>query len=715
MGGRPTPRDTNNTFASHVSDCMTSNRASLSLYVSFLSVTLLVCVVSIPTHAAAVSSAGVNAPNATIENESIDNIISNEVLESSGVKRVELVSMDHSISPTSVKRLRRMESVKSVYNTGLSDRLIADIDMDAVAWKRIVSNTTITDVYLSDKVRLPDPVVEKPGKITTEDVGGVDIAYGVRQINAHKAWEEFGTSGEGIKVAVIDGGVNADHPSIKLGESSSNNYKGSYAFFDVPRGESYRSGSSAPAPDETGLIDHGTHVAGIATGGDATGTQIGVAPNATLMQGVVAGTDGYTEWVGIKDIDRAIRWAHNNGADIISVSFGGEASPNSLGSGAKFHAALVQDIRNNGTIYVASSGNSGAGAGSVGALNDPTTSIGATDRSESVTSFSSGIKYELSRSNWLPEIYNGYVQPTPVNASGWNDPIIKPDFVAPGSGIVSASGYDSGEYIMTGTSMSAPHYAGSAAIVLQNNPDLTPDQVYTAHRITAIGNPDSKGIRYGHGIINTYEAVKVSKKGGYMDVTEMNVGDTVAFRDNTTISATVKNKNVFNESSTREVELRIEQKVIAEKEITLSPQTKEKIKFNHTVQKPIGERVNFTVGTTDDNMSIEKIVNQRSSNSGSVEITEVDIDPKRVPHPGGSSGEHTIHISVQNVSTDDRKDMFSVSMPDGVEVTTARLHSQSTLNDETNISYQDDKITVGVNPVERSNVSVTIRARIVNS
>jgi len=51
-------------------------------------------------------------------------------------------------------------------------------------------------------------------------------------------------------------------------------------------------------------------------------------------------------------------------------------------------------------------------------------------------------------------------------------------------------------------------------------------------------------------------------------------------------------------------------------------------------------------------------------------------------------------------------------MPDGVKVTTTRLHSQSVSSDHANVSHQDDKIIVGFNPVKKSNANVTIRARI---
>ena len=691
----------------------TSNRTVRLSLVSFLGLMLLVCVAITPAVSTAPSSSSqIDSMNSSDGKLSVDDIITDAVLTSSGVERVELSVSGDSISQSSVRELRDMSSIRSVDVISSSNTLVADVDLDTISWGSVLSKADFNSVILSDKIRAPSPKIETPTRISTQDADQPEIAYGVRQINADKAWEEFGTSGDGVKIAVIDGGVNVDHPSINLGGSPTDNYRGSYAFFDLPRdspeGVSYHTGSDAPSPDENGLLTHGTHVAGIATGGDATGTQIGVAPNATLMQGVVAG-EGENVWVGRKDIERAIRWAHNNDADVITVSFGGEINdPSTVGASLSQYTALVQDVRDNGTVYVNSAGNSGVGTGTTGGLNPEATAVGATNRERSVISMSSGIQYELSRSNWLPDISNGIVQPIPHDPSGFNETIIRPDFVAPGDSITSASSRGNFETVMTGTSMSAPHYAGSAAIVIQNNPKLTPQQVFRAHRATATDNPGEKGIRYGHGIIDTYEAVKVSKLGGYMTASDIRVVGSASPGESVTITTLQENENIFNQTATRNVTLRAGGNLVSKKRASVPPKTTTATQFNYSVPQSAEGSLQIVVSTEDDNLTRTIPVRENSQGPDAVEITHVDITPSTVPHPDGSSAQHVLDIRARGVSPDGTEDTITIELPNGIVASDAQLRRSSRSMSSANVSESGDSIIVRVNPTYRSTLDLTV-------
>ena len=279
----------------------------------------------------------------------------------------------------------------------------------------------------------------------------------VPQINAPVMWGK-GYNGSGIKVAILDTGIDSTHPMLQ----------GKVILEEVFTGESH-------AYDVHG---HGTHCAGIAAGYG------GVAPGALLINAKVLNDTGYGNDTGIIS---AINWAvdpdsnpaTDDGADIISMSLGGPYSD--LNSPM---LSAIQDAVEAGVIVTVAVGNCGQGCpsgscqGYIGVEtpgNSPDAiSVGAVDNSSYWACFSSG----------------GYVNGT-----------IKPDIVAPGVSINSSipGGYAS----WSGTSMATPHVAGAVALLLQSNPDLAPDDVkYIIERTCVdLGDP-GKDVRYGSGIID---------------------------------------------------------------------------------------------------------------------------------------------------------------------------------------------------------------------
>ncbi|MGQ9633720.1 MAG: S8 family serine peptidase [Bryobacteraceae bacterium] len=280
-----------------------------------------------------------------------------------------------------------------------------------------------------------------------------DEVWGVRQIGAPTVHSD-GNMGAGIKVCVIDSGIDKDHPDL------SSNYKGGY---------DYVNGDDDPADDN----GHGTHVAGtIAAVLDGAGV-VGVAPSAEIYAYKVLGANGSGKF---SDVIAAVEaCAALPGTKITNNSYGSSSDPGTLVQQAFDNAYTA------GVLHVASAGNSGRPNGSgdtVGypAKYDSVIAVAATNSSNVRASWSStGPAVELS---------------------------------APGVSIYST--YPDNSYAtLSGTSMASPHVAGAAALVYGcltsdlnkdgtvNNQDVRLRMQQTAQDLGAAGR-DSL---YGFGLV----------------------------------------------------------------------------------------------------------------------------------------------------------------------------------------------------------------------
>lgn len=154
---------------------------------------------------------------------------------------------------------------------------------------------------------------------------GFDIDWGVRVINAPKLWKH--TKGEGVKVAVIDTGIDMNHPDLK------DKIKGTINIFDKT------------TRDVTDVYGHGTHVAGL-----IAGELTGVAPNVDLYIANVLNDKGLGRVVDILD---GVTYAINSNVDILCMS---------LGVNKKLPQILEERIKravNKGIIIVCATGNNG--------------------------------------------------------------------------------------------------------------------------------------------------------------------------------------------------------------------------------------------------------------------------------------------------------------------------------------------------------------------
>jgi PGF-pre-PGF domain-containing protein/PGF-CTERM protein len=248
----------------------------------------------------------------------------------------------------------------------------------------------------------------------------------------YRARQQFDVTGQGVRVAVLDTGIDDTHPDIDDAVVAEKDFTGD-GLEDDPDG-------------------HGTHVAGIIAGdGTASdGDYVGYAPDASVLNGRVLGSDGRGS---LSDVIAGIEWAVEEDADVISMSLGAEV----YGPSDPLTRA-VENATDDGVTVIVSAGNSGEfGAGTISSpgIAASAITVGATDDADRLTDFSSR-------------------GPTPYAER------VKPDLVAPGAGINSTCSLDRGydcmgsetPYVsLSGTSMSAPTVSGVAALLEEQEDD----------------------------------------------------------------------------------------------------------------------------------------------------------------------------------------------------------------------------------------------------
>jgi subtilisin len=288
-------------------------------------------------------------------------------------------------------------------------------------------------------------------------------AWSVAHIGSYLAYQKH-ARGEGIKVAVLDSGIDYNHPDLVA------SYAGGYNFVSL---------NSDPLDD----AGHGTFVSGIIAANDDGSGIIGVAPDSQLYALKVLDSNG----IGyISDIISALQWCIDHNIDIVSMSFGLQS----------YDSPALHDIistaYSHGIVLVAAAGNV-PGIVDYPAAYGEVIAVGAADSNDSRASFSAtGSSLEL---------------------------------VAPGVRVVSTYPYRLGGpyHSDDGTSAAAPHVAGVAALIKATDerlwyPDITNgDSIWTNDEIrkvldtTAVDlGPQGKDSEYGYGRVDAANAVRSS-------------------------------------------------------------------------------------------------------------------------------------------------------------------------------------------------------------
>ena len=343
--------------------------------------------------------------------------------------------------------------------------------------KRIAESNSVKGIYFDDSAKVSAP---------SNNSSQGEYLSPSKIINADKLWAK-GIDGRGITVAVIDSGIDKNHPDLIGKVVAEKNFL-----------------TDEVTADD--LLGHGTMVAGIIAGsGNASnGKYKGIAPGASLINVKVIDSKGDGK---VSDIIAGIEWAIYNGADVLSLSLGGI----NLGETNPPITMAADNAANDGVVVCVAAGNrnssetsgqvSGTSSRQLGRSNTPIDLSQQGGRNKNDVYFFL-VPIVLALPPGLIDSPGDGVNVITLGATDANgrmasfsgsgptrDDRIKPDVVAPGVDIVSTvpAGLDKPYYVdvyyarESGTSLSTPIAAGLSALLLQANGNLTPARRQSGH------------------------------------------------------------------------------------------------------------------------------------------------------------------------------------------------------------------------------------------
>ena len=332
-------------------------------------------------------------------------------------------------------------------------------------------------------------------------------------VGATSARQHYGYSGAGVGVAILDSGVTSWHDDLTKGSLVGQFFP--YGNQRVSKFVDFVSGRSLPYDDN----GHGTHVAGIISGNgyDSNGEKAGIAPGASLIVLKVLDANGNGT---IGNVIAAMGWIVNNAAAynirVVNLSIGARVSESYWTDPLTLAAKRLTD---KGITVVTAAGNFGRasdGKQQYGSITSPANApwvltVGASSTQGTTTR---GDDVLASFSSAGPTKF---------------DYLAKPDLVAPGTGTISLSAPGSTMFMLkataligsllqpnaylslSGTSMAAPVVTGTVALMLQANPNLTPNLIKAILQYTAQPYPGYKPLQQGAGFLNALGAVRIAR------------------------------------------------------------------------------------------------------------------------------------------------------------------------------------------------------------
>jgi hypothetical protein len=320
-----------------------------------------------------------------------------------------------------------------------------------------------------------------PDVVENNDISyGTETDYNANTINASSMWS-LGYDGAGIKVGVIDTGINSAHIAFEG------------RVIDAESFVTVANGYDADDLTTTDFDGHGTHVSGIAGAGDTAGLYVGIAKECSLYMAKVG--DSATQL----SVVAAINWLANTKlVDVINFSYG-TSSGDSPGWDP-IEVAFANAVRNKKVTCVTSAGNEGdQGFYTVGSPgHDDMIHVGGIDDVGGTT-----LMYYSSRG------------PT-------GDNHMKPDVIAPGYDIWSCNiGTTTGYTQKSGTSMASPQVAGAAAILIDAcqtaGYEVNPGLIKAALLDTAVPVGSTNSLIQGRGLIDVGAAWSYILNAGLRD------------------------------------------------------------------------------------------------------------------------------------------------------------------------------------------------------
>jgi serine protease AprX len=385
-------------------------------------------------------------------------------------------SLSETVIVTSTGLLTPVAAVLGVGGTVLSQfRLINGVDASILTAAEPVlaalPGITVTpDVSVSVQSTTDSTGPHTPSDAFVQETGAARLA-------------SAGDTGQGVTVAVLDTGIDnlPDFAGRVIGgvdlTSGGNPYQDSYG--------------------------HGTFVAGLIAGNGASsnGRYSGEAPGARLVSIKVAGADGTTH---LGTLIAGLQWAADHQAaykiKILNLSLGFKSSQSTVINPLD---QAVEALWNAGITVVASAGNAGPFNGSILSPGDDPLVITA------------GALDDMATPSPADDEMNDFSSAGPTTPDGW----VKPDLVTSGRSVVSLAVPGSAVYngnpsarvgpadfVGSGTSFSAAITSGAAALVLADNPGLTPNQVKARLLASTAPGPVGNPFVDGHGTLNAYAA-----------------------------------------------------------------------------------------------------------------------------------------------------------------------------------------------------------------
>jgi subtilisin family serine protease len=320
---------------------------------------------------------------------------------------------------------------------------------------RFLEKHTGEIAMVEDNFRIQRPVT--PETFELKSLARPAINWGVDMIRAKDLWDK-NVYGDGVVVAIVDSGIDRDHPQLK-NQIYSNPKEIENGLDDDGNGlvdDIHGYDFVANSKDLFDTTGHGTHVAGIIAADHVNGPMRGLAPNAKLLVYDFFGPEGEGS---IFDSIKALRAAASVGAKVINASWGGAGCSLTL-------KGVIQELARQDILFVAAAGNGNSQG--VGENIDVIPTYPASFVVENIMAIGamSSDEYTAGFSNYGKKVA----------------------LVAPGMGIIST--YPGGNYLsMDGTSMATPFVVGAAALLRSAFPQAKATEIKDAMIATVKEGP----------------------------------------------------------------------------------------------------------------------------------------------------------------------------------------------------------------------------------